>query len=88
MRDIAIQNFNANERLTAIKKILSLEQGKQYKDVLELRNGLVIVMVDQGHKGAHIKGFQEQDHAIVLLPARVQSMEGLELPYRMENQIL
>ena len=43
------------------EKILSLEQGKQYKDVLELRNGLVIVMVDQDHKGAYIKGFQEQE---------------------------
>jgi DNA topoisomerase-2 len=39
-----------------IKKILSLEQGKQYKDVSELRYGRFMVMADQDHDGSHIKG--------------------------------
>lgn len=56
VRDITIQKFNANEELTAIKKILGLEQGKAYKDVLELRYGRVMVMADQDHDGSHIKG--------------------------------
>ena len=56
VRDITIQKFNANEELTAIKKILGLEQGKQYKDVGELRYGRVMVMADQDHDGSHIKG--------------------------------
>ena len=56
VRDITIQKFNANEELTAIKKILGLEQGKQYKDVSELRYGRVMVMADQDHDGSHIKG--------------------------------
>jgi DNA topoisomerase-2 len=56
VRDITIQKFNANEELTAIKKILGLEQGKQYKDVTQLRYGRVMIMADQDHDGSHIKG--------------------------------
>jgi len=56
VRDITIQKFNANEELTAIKKILGLEQGKVYKDISELRYGRVMIMADQDHDGSHIKG--------------------------------
>ena len=56
VRDITIQKFNANEELTAIKKILGLEQGKKYKHVSELRYGRVMIMADQDHDGSHIKG--------------------------------
>jgi DNA topoisomerase II len=56
VRDITVQKFNANEELTAIKKILGLEQGKAYKDISELRYGRVMVMADQDHDGSHIKG--------------------------------
>ena len=56
VRDITVQKFNTNEELTAIKKILGLEQGKKYKDVSELRYGRVMVMADQDHDGSHIKG--------------------------------
>jgi DNA topoisomerase-2 len=56
VRDITVQKFNANEELTAIKKILGLEQGKVYKDISELRYGRVMVMADQDHDGSHIKG--------------------------------
>ena len=56
VRDITIQKFNANEELTAIKKILGLEQGKQYKSINELRYGRVMIMADQDHDGSHIKG--------------------------------
>jgi DNA topoisomerase-2 len=56
VRDITIQKFNANEELTAIKKILGLEQGKNYKDLSELRYGRVMIMADQDHDGSHIKG--------------------------------
>lgn len=56
VRDITPQKFNANEELTAIKKILGLEQGRTYKDVSELRYGRVMIMADQDHDGSHIKG--------------------------------
>ena len=56
VRDITPQKFNANEELTAIKKILGLEQGRVYKDRSELRYGRVMIMADQDHDGSHIKG--------------------------------
>lgn len=56
VRDITVQKFNANEELTSIKKILGLEQGKQYKGLSELRYGRVMIMADQDHDGSHIKG--------------------------------
>jgi len=56
VRDITPQKFNANEELTAIKKILGLEQGRVYKTISELRYGRVMIMADQDHDGSHIKG--------------------------------
>lgn len=56
VKDITIQKFNANEELTAIKRILGLEHGKTYKSLSELRYGRVMIMADQDHDGSHIKG--------------------------------
>jgi DNA topoisomerase-2 len=56
VRDITVQKFNANEELTAIKKIIGLEHGKKYANVSELRYGRVMIMADQDHDGSHIKG--------------------------------
>ena len=56
VKDISQEKFNKNEELTAIKKILGLEQGKKYKDVKALRYGRVMVMADQDLDGSHIKG--------------------------------
>jgi hypothetical protein len=41
-----------------------------------------------GRSGSQRSLHQRLPRARILLPARVQSMEGLELPDRMENQIL
>lgn len=56
VKDISQIKFNQNEELTAIKKILGLEQGKKYTSTKELRYGRVMVMADQDLDGAHIKG--------------------------------
>jgi DNA topoisomerase-2 len=56
VKDISIQKFNANEELTAIKRIIGLEHGKVYKDIKQLRYGRVMIMADQDHDGSHIKG--------------------------------
>jgi DNA topoisomerase-2 len=56
VKDISQIKFNQNEELTAIKKILGLEQGKKYTSVKDLRYGRVMVMADQDLDGAHIKG--------------------------------
>ncbi len=56
VRDVSADKFSKNEELTAIKKILGLEQGKNYKDLKSLRYGRVMVMADQDLDGSHIKG--------------------------------
>jgi DNA topoisomerase II len=56
VKDITRDKFNGNEELTAIKKILGLEQGKKYDDVSSLRYGRILVMSDQDVDGFHIRG--------------------------------
>ena len=56
VKDISQDKFNKNEELTAIKKILGLEQGKVYSGTTSLRYGRVMIMTDQDHDGSHIKG--------------------------------
>jgi DNA topoisomerase-2 len=56
VRDVSADKFAKNEELTAIKKILGLEQGKVYTTMKSLRYGRVMVMADQDLDGSHIKG--------------------------------
>ena len=56
VKDISRDKFNANEELTAIKKILGLEQGKKYESVTSLRYGRILIMSDQDVDGFHIRG--------------------------------
>ena len=56
VKDISRDKFNNNEELTAIKKILGLEQGKVYKDCSSLRYGRILIMTDQDVDGFHIRG--------------------------------
>jgi DNA topoisomerase-2 len=56
VRDISQEKFSKNEELTAIKKILGLEQRKKYNDSKSLRYGRIMVMADQDLDGSHIKG--------------------------------
>lgn len=50
------QQIADNEEITNIKKILGLQNGKEYQDVKELRYGKIMVMTDQDVDGSHIKG--------------------------------
>jgi DNA topoisomerase II len=56
VKDISRDKFNNNEELTAIKKILGLEQGKRYESVSSLRYGRILIMSDQDVDGFHIRG--------------------------------
>jgi DNA topoisomerase II len=56
VKDISRDKFNNNEELTAIKKIIGLEQGKVYKDTSSLRYGRILIMSDQDVDGFHIRG--------------------------------
>ncbi len=56
VKDISRDKFNGNEELTAIKKILGLEQGKKYENTSSLRYGRILIMSDQDVDGFHIRG--------------------------------
>ena len=45
-----------NEEITAIKKILGLQHGKDYKDTNDLRYGGIILLTDQDSDAFHIRG--------------------------------
>ena len=56
VKDATLQKISDNAEITAIKKILGLEQNKTYKDLSSLRYGSIMIMTDQDHDGSHIKG--------------------------------
>ena len=45
-----------NDEISNLKKIIGLEQGKNYKDLTTLRYGSIMVLSDQDTDGSHIKG--------------------------------
>jgi DNA topoisomerase-2 len=56
VKDAAAQKISDNAEITAIKKILGLEQNKTYSDLSSLRYGKIMILTDQDHDGSHIKG--------------------------------
>jgi len=57
VKDISYQKITDNAEITALKKILGLEQNKDYtKSIDSLRYGSIMIMTDQDHDGSHIKG--------------------------------
>ena len=56
VKDASLQKISDNAEITALKKILGLEQNKKYTDVSNLRYGSIMIMTDQDHDGSHIKG--------------------------------
>lgn len=56
VKDASLQKISDNAEITALKKILGLEQNKKYSDVASLRYGSIMIMTDQDHDGSHIKG--------------------------------
>jgi DNA topoisomerase-2 len=56
VKDAAAQKISDNAEITAIKKIMGLEQNKKYTDVNSLRYGKIMILTDQDHDGSHIKG--------------------------------
>ncbi|KAF5752648.1 DNA topoisomerase 2-like isoform X1 [Tripterygium wilfordii] len=45
-----------NKEIENIKRILGLQQNKQYDSIKSLRYGHLMIMTDQDHDGSHIKG--------------------------------
>jgi DNA topoisomerase-2 len=56
VKDAAAQKISDNAEITALKKILGLEQNKTYSDLSSLRYGKIMILTDQDHDGSHIKG--------------------------------
>ncbi len=57
VKDVTYQKISENAEITALKKILGLEQNKDYSDGIQsLRYGKIMIMTDQDHDGSHIKG--------------------------------
>jgi len=56
VRDASASSLTANKEFSDLKKILGLQQGKQYSDVSELRYGRLCIMTDADVDGSHIKG--------------------------------
>ena len=79
VKDATLQKITDNHEITAIKKILGLEQNKKYTDLSQLRYGSIMIMTDQDHDGSHIKGlifniFQSMWHELYEIPGFLTSM--------------
>lgn len=56
VKDARTDKIGQNEEIANLKKILGLEQGKEYKDIHSLRYGRIMIMTDADDDGAHIRG--------------------------------
>ncbi|XXG56492.1 hypothetical protein AAC387_Pa03g3885 [Persea americana] len=56
VREAGHKQIMDNAEIQHIKRILGLQQGKQYDSVKGLRYGHLMIMTDQDHDGSHIKG--------------------------------
>ena len=56
VRDASVAQLTGNQEFNDLKKILGLQQGKEYTDVSELRYGRLMIMTDADNDGSHIKG--------------------------------
>ena len=56
VRDVSVSQLTSNQEFNDLKKILGLQQGKEYNDVSELRYGRLMIMTDADNDGSHIKG--------------------------------
>ncbi|XP_050387833.1 DNA topoisomerase 2 [Argentina anserina] len=56
VREASATQVRDNEEIKNIKKILGLQQDKEYTNIKSLRYGHLMIMTDQDHDGSHIKG--------------------------------
>jgi len=56
VRDASVKQLMANQEFNDLKKILGLQQDREYKSLCELRYGKLMIMTDADNDGSHIKG--------------------------------
>lgn len=56
VREAKSSQIMNNEEIKNIKKIMGLQQGKEYTEMTDLRYGGIIILTDQDTDGFHIKG--------------------------------
>eukprot|EP00923_Selenidium_pygospionis_P050556 GHVN01087387.1.p1 GENE.GHVN01087387.1~~GHVN01087387.1.p1 ORF type:complete len:1160 (+),score=123.64 GHVN01087387.1:2-3481(+) len=56
VREASPKQIMDNEEVKSLKKIIGLQQGREYDGVDSLRYGHIMMMTDQDHDGSHIKG--------------------------------
>ncbi|OMO96852.1 DNA topoisomerase II, eukaryotic-type [Corchorus olitorius] len=56
VREASHKQLMENAEIQNLKRILGLQQGKEYANVKSLRYGHLMIMTDQDHDGSHIKG--------------------------------
>ena len=56
VRDVSVAQLTSNQEFNDLKKILGLQQGKEYTTVSDLRYGRLMIMTDADNVGSHIKG--------------------------------
>ena len=56
VRDATAAQLLKNEEINNLKKIIGLQQGKEYSDLKNLRYGGIIIFTDADNDGSHIKG--------------------------------
>lgn len=56
VKDATAQKIAENKEITDLKKIIGLQNGKNYTDLSELRYGHIMLLTDSDDDGHHIKG--------------------------------
>jgi DNA topoisomerase-2 len=56
VRDASPSQLIKNEEINNLKKILGLQQGKEYTSLKDLRYGGILIFTDADNDGSHIKG--------------------------------
>jgi len=56
VRDATSAQLLKNEEINCLKKIMGLQQGKEYTDLKSLRYGSILIFTDADNDGSHIKG--------------------------------
>ena len=54
-RDKKERDIANNKEVTYIKRIMGLQEGREYKNISELRYGRIMIMTDQDVDGSHIR---------------------------------